>query len=287
VEREVDIRPAETIEVAGADGAKVQCFIVKPHGFDPARKYPLILNVHGGPQMQWADAFRGDWQVYPGAGFVVAFPNPHGSTGFGQAYTDAISGDWGGKVMEDIQRVTDALAALPYVDKDRMGLMGWSWGGYAVNWLAGHTDRFKALASMMGIFDLHSEYFGTEELWFPEWEMKGAPWNSSLYDTFNPARFVARWRTPMLVVTGELDYRIPYTEGLATFTALRRQGVPARLVVLPRSGHWPRWTDMALYYTAHLEWFHRWLGGDAPPWSSADLAAGRVFDKQGGTRSAP
>ncbi len=173
VEAEVDIRPAEEITVSGADGHPVQVFVVKPHGFDPARKYPLILNLHGGPQMQWADAFRGDWQVYPGAGYVVAFPNPHGSTGFGQAYTREISGDWDGKVMVDIDKVADALAALPYVDPDRMGLMGWSWGGYAVMWMEGHSTRYKAMASMMGVYDLRAMVSATEELWFPLFDLGG------------------------------------------------------------------------------------------------------------------
>ena len=137
---EVDIRPAETIWVTGADGVRVQVFIVKPHGFDPSRKYPLILNVHGGPESNWSDAFRGDWQVYPGVGYVVAFPNPHGSTGFGQDYTAEIAGDFGGKVYEDLMKVTDALEKLPYVDKTRMGAMGWSYGGYMMMWFETHRS---------------------------------------------------------------------------------------------------------------------------------------------------
>ncbi len=158
VASEVDIRPAEEMWVEAADGARLQVFIVKPHGFDATRKYPLILNVHGGPQQQWTDALRGDWQVYPGAGYVVAFANPRGSTGFGQAFTAAISKDWNGKAMDDIARVTEAVAALPYVDAERLGAMGWSWGGYAMMWLEGHSTRFKALASMMGVYDLRAMY---------------------------------------------------------------------------------------------------------------------------------
>ncbi|MGB7434798.1 MAG: S9 family peptidase, partial [Candidatus Acidiferrum sp.] len=148
IANEVDIRPAEKIWVTGADGAKIEVFIVKPHDFDPNKRYPTILNVHGGPQSQWQDAFRGDWQVYPGAGYVVAFPNPHGSTGYGQEFTAEISGDHGGKVFEDLMKVTDELAKLPYVDPNRMGAMGWSYGGYMMDWFEGHTDRFKAIASM-------------------------------------------------------------------------------------------------------------------------------------------
>src|SRR6266540_1100431 len=170
---EVDMRPAETIWVTGADGVRVQVFIVKPHNFDPSRKYPLILNVHGGPQSNWADAFRGDWQVYPGAGYVVAFPNPHGSTGFGQDYTSEISGDFGGGVYEDLMKITDAVEKLPYVDSTRLGAMGWSYGGYMMMWFEGHTDRFKAIASMMGIYDLRS-FHGADAGHFRRARLPGA-----------------------------------------------------------------------------------------------------------------
>jgi dipeptidyl aminopeptidase/acylaminoacyl peptidase len=275
-EKEVDVRPAEEISVPGAGGKPVQVWIVKPHGFDPAKKYPLILNVHGGPQQQWADAYRGDWQVYPGAGYVVAFPNPHGSTGFGQAYTSAISGDWNGKVMTDIEKVTDALERLPYVDKDRMGAMGWSWGGYAMMWLEGHTTRFKALASMMGVYDLRAMYSSTEEVWFPQWDLKGAPWeNASLYRSQSPSEYVTAFKTPCLVITGEKDYRVPYTQSLEFFTDLQARGVPSRLIVFEKAGHWPSAFEMALYYAAHLDWFARWLGGPPSPWKPEDLVAGR------------
>jgi dipeptidyl aminopeptidase/acylaminoacyl peptidase len=274
-EKEVDVRPAEEISVPGADGRPVHVWIVKPHGFDPAKKYPLILNIHGGPQQQWADSFRGDWQVYPGAGYVVAFPNPHGSTGFGQAYTAAISGDWNGKVMTDLEKVADALEKLPYVDKERTGAMGWSWGGYAVMWLEGHTTRFKALASMMGVYDLRAMYSSTEEVWFPHWDLKGAPWeNAALYRAQSPSEFVKAFKTPCLVVTGEKDYRVPYTQSLEFFTDLQARGVPSRLLVFEKAGHWPSAFEMGLYYAAHLDWFHRWLGGPPSPWKPEDLVAG-------------
>ncbi len=279
LEAEVDLRPAEEHVFAGADGAKVQTWIIKPHGFDPSKKYPLILNVHGGPQSPWADSFRGDWQVYPGAGYVEAMPNPHGSTGFGQAYTSAISGDWDGKVMEDVSRVTDALEKLPYVDRDRIGVMGWSWGGYAVMWLVGHTGRYKAAASMMGVYDLRSMYSATEELWFPEWELKGTPWqNPEGYRKQSPSQYVKNFRTPTLVLTGEKDFRVPYSQSLMFFTDLQKMKVPSRLVVWEKAGHWPGWQEMALYYAAHLDWFHRYLGGDPSPWDPKAMAAGKVWD---------
>jgi dipeptidyl aminopeptidase/acylaminoacyl peptidase len=284
VAREVDIRPAEQMWVEGAAGKKVHVFIVKPHNFDPSKKYPLILNVHGGPQSQWSDGFRGDWQVYPGAGYVVAFPNPHGSVGYGQDYTEAISGDWNGKIMEDVMKVSDALAKLPYVDSGRMGAMGWSYGGYAMMWLEGHTDRFKALAAMMGIYDLRSFYGATEEMWFPEWDLKGAPWSSDLYERLSPSNSAKNFKTPCLVITGERDYRVPYTQSLQFFTALQKMGVPSRLIVYSNAGHWPSWYEMILYYTAHLEWFHKYLGGGPPPWSTEAFLRNAVFDRESGKR---
>ena len=284
VASEVDIRPAETMWVEGAGGAKVQVFIVKPHDFDPNKKYPLILNVHGGPQSQWSDGFRGDWQVYPGSGYVVAFSNPRGSTGRGQEFTSAISGDWGGKVYEDLMKVTDALEKLPYVDRNRMGAMGWSYGGYMMMWFEGHTDRFKAISSMMGLYDTRSFFGGTEELWFPEWDLKGQPWNSQLYEKFSPSNSVTNFKTPALVISGERDYRIPYTQSLQFFTALQKMKVPSKLIIYSNAGHWPSWYEMALYYTAHLEWFQKYLGGGAPPWSTEQFLRNAVFDRETGKR---
>jgi dipeptidyl aminopeptidase/acylaminoacyl peptidase len=280
---EVDLRPAEEQWVKGAEGQDIQVFLVKPHGFDPAKKYPLILNVHGGPQMMWSDSLRGDWQVYPGAGYIVAFPNPHGSTGYGQAFTDAISGDWDGKVMTDIGKVADHLAALPYVDKDRMGAMGWSWGGYAMMWLEGHTTRFKALAAMMGVYDLRSMHGATEELWFPETELTGTPWDQAVaYERMTPSSYGKAFKTPCLVITGERDYRVPYTQSLQFFTDLQERGVPSRLLVFKHDGHWPdNLKSMPVYYNAHLEWFQKYLGGGAAPWRTEDMVRNLAFDKAG------
>jgi dipeptidyl aminopeptidase/acylaminoacyl peptidase len=287
VAAEVDIRPAESMWVEGAEGAKIQVFIVKPHDFDPGKRYPLVFNVHGGPQDQWADAFRGDWQVYPGAGYVVAFCNPHGSTGYGQDFTAEISGDYGGMVFEDLMKVSDALAKLPYVDTNRMGAMGWSFGGYMMDWFEGHTDRFKAIASMMGIFDLRSFYGETEELWFPQWDLKGQPWDSPLYEKWSPSNSVKNFKTPCLVITGERDYRIPYTQSVQFYTALQKMNVPSRLIVYSNAGHWPSWYEMALYYTAHLDWFHKYLGGDPPPWTTEQFLRNQIFDRATGKRVTP
>lgn len=282
LEAEVDVRPAEEIWVRGEGDTRIHVFLVKPHGFDPARRYPLILNVHGGPQSQWTDAYRGDWQVYPGKGYVVAFANPTGSTGYGQAFVDGIACDWGGQVYRDLMKVTDALEQLPYVDSGRMGSMGWSYGGYMMMWFQGHTERFRCQAAMMGLFDLPSFYGATEELWFPEKDLCGTPWTSEDYRRWSPSEHVEAFGTPALVVTGERDYRVPYTQSLQYFTALRRRGVPARLVVFPGAGHWPGWQEMAFYYNVHLDWFHRWLGGQPAPWDVGEHARNRAFGSRAG-----
>jgi len=279
VNAEVDVRPATEFRVAGEDGYEIHGFLVTPHGFDPKQKYPLILNVHGGPQSQWTDSFRGDWQVYPGKGYVVAFCNPTGSTGYGQEYCDAIRGDWGGRVYRDLMRVTDALAMLEYVDSSRMGLMGWSFGGYMSMWIEGQTDRFAANAAMMGLFDLRAFYGATEELWFPEHDMRGTPWTSEDYERWSPCNFVAEFKTPALVITGELDYRCPYTQSLAYYTALQKMGVPSRLVVFPDAGHWPAWHEMAVYYNEHLAFFHEHLGGGKAPWDVTEHSRNLAFGK--------
>jgi len=165
-----------------------------------------------------------------------------------------------------------------------MGAMGWSYGGYMMNWFLGHTTRFKAIASMMGVYDLRSMYGATEELWFPEWELEGQPWNSELYAKWSPSNFVQNFQTPTLVISGELDYRVPYTQSLELFTDLQKMGVPSRLVLFEKAGHWPSWYEMALYYTAHLEWFQKYLGGGAAPWSTEAFLRNAVFDKETGKR---
>jgi len=278
---QVDVRPAEKMWVKGADGINVEVFIVKPHDFDPNKKYPLILNVHGGPQGQWMDSFRGDWQVYPGAGYIVAFCNPHGSTGYGQAYTAEISGDWGGKVFKDLMNVTDALEKLPYVDTSKIGAMGWSYGGYMMDWFQGHTKRFKCLASMMGVYDLRSMWGSTEEIWFPNWELKGQPWNSKQYEKFSPSFYVKNFSTPTLILTGQKDFRVPYTQSIQYFTTLQTLGIPSRLIIFKNDGHWPNVVkSMPLYYDAHLDWFHKYLGGAPAPYDVHKMAENLSFTEE-------
>ena len=276
-EQEVDLRPSEELWVEGANGDSVEVFIVKPHGFEPGKKYPLVINVHGGPQMQWMNSYRADWQVYPGAGYIVAYPNPHGSTGYGQQFCRDISSDWGGKPFVDVMKVTDALARLDYVDSTRMAAMGWSYGGFFMNWLQGHTKRFKCLASMMGLYDMPSMWGTTEELWFPNFEMEGQPWNSDLYQKWSPSNYVKNFATPTLIITGERDYRVSYTQSLQYFSTLQTLGIPSRLIVFKNDGHWPSTLrSMPLYYNAHLEWFHKYLGGAPAPWKSEDMVNGTM-----------
>lgn len=277
----VDIRPAAEMWISSPTGRKIHTFVVTPHNFDPKKKYPLIVNVHGGPQMQWADAFRGDWQVYPGSGYIVAFPNPTGSTGYGQEFTKGISKDWGGKVFRDIMAVTDSLAKIPYVDGSRIGAMGWSYGGTMMMWLEGHTTRFKAIACMMGVYNFQAMHGATEELWFPEYELGGKPWTSNLYERWSPDRSVRNFKTPCIVITGERDYRVAYTQSLEFFTDLQEMHVPSRLIVFSNDGHWPSGVkSMPFYYNAHLDWFHTYLGGDPAPYDMTKMLRNQALKKE-------
>jgi dipeptidyl aminopeptidase/acylaminoacyl peptidase len=187
--------------------------------------------------------------------------NPHGSTGYGQAFTEQISGEWGGAVYEDLMKGVDHVVKLGYVDANRLGAAGGSYGGYMVNWMLGHTDRFKAFVSHAGVYNLTSMYGVTEELWFTEWEFKGNPWdNPQLYTKWSPHLYAKNFKTPTLVVHGELDYRVPVGEGLQLFTTLQRRGVPSKLLYFPDEGHWilkPQ--NSELWYKTVLDWFDQWL----------------------------
>ena len=264
---EFQLKTAEDVTWDGAGGAKIHGFITKPANFTADKKWPLIVLIHGGPQGAWNDAWSYRWnpQVFASAGYVVFTPNPRGSTGYGQKFTDEISGDWAGKVYTDIMNGVAHVAALPYVDKERIGAAGGSYGGYMVNWIEGHNDdqraRFKVLVSHAGLFNLTSMYGATEELWFPEWELGGTPWDKpELYTRLSPHMHVKNFKTPMLVIHGELDYRVPVTEGLQMFTALQRQGVDSRLLYYPDEGHWVlKPQNSELWYTTVLGWLNKYL----------------------------
>ena len=256
------LHEGESVSYTGAADKPVQAWIVKPAGFDPGKKYPLLVLIHGGPQSVWGDAwsFRWNYQVFANAGYVVFAPNPRGSVGWGQQFVDDITMDWEGKVYEDLMKGVDWAEALPYVDKGRTSAAGASYGGYMVNWIAGHTDRFRALVSHDGIFDLRSMYASTEELWFVDWEFGGRPWERpEFYLRASPSRFVTRFRTPTLVIHGEKDHRVPIEQGLSMFTALQLQGVPSRLVVFPDENHWVlKPANSVRWYQEVLGWLDRW-----------------------------
>jgi dipeptidyl aminopeptidase/acylaminoacyl peptidase len=255
---EYELTPFDKFESDGSDGSKVQSFLVKPPGFDPNSKYPVLVLIHGGPQGEWGESWSYRWnpQVFAAAGYVVVMPNPHGSVGYGQNFTDAVSGDWGGRAFSDIMATCDNVATLPYVDKDRMVAAGGSYGGYMIDWILGHTDRFKALVSHAGVYDLRSEAGTTDELWFVKWEFKGFPWqNASNYDRWSPSAFVGSFRTPTLVTQGELDYRVPVGQSQELFTALQQNKVASKLVLFPDEGHWVLKPQNSRYwYSTVISW---------------------------------
>jgi dipeptidyl aminopeptidase/acylaminoacyl peptidase len=233
----------ESLSVSGAAGASVQYWLLKPPNFDASKKYPVVFLIHGGPQGAWDDGWSYRWNpmLWAAQGWVIAAPNPRGSTGFGQKFVDEISQDWCGKVMTDLNAVFDTVVKLPYVDAQRTAIAGASYGGYAVDWLIGHTDRFKAAVSHDGVFNLETMSLETEELWFADWESGGPPTSAPARRHFarcSPHLSAANMKTPTLVITNEQDFRVPVDQGLQLFTALRRNRVPAEALVFPDEGHW-------------------------------------------------
>ena len=258
-----EMTPVEEFWVDGADGARVQSFVVKPYGFREDRKYPVLMLIHGGPQGAWGHSWTYRWnaQVFAAAGYVVVMPNPRGSTGYGQKFIDEINGDWGGRAFDDIMAVADhVVTSLPYADGSRMAAAGGSYGGYMIDWILGHTQRFKALVSHDGVYDLRSEFGETEELWFPLWEFGGVPWdNPESYGRWSPSLFVKEFHTPTLVIHGELDYRVPLGQGLQLFTALQLQKVPSQLLLFPDEGHWVlKPQNSLLWYKTFIDWIDSW-----------------------------
>ncbi len=248
----------ESITFAGADGARIQAWVHKPPRFDPAKKYPLVMMIHGGPQGAWGDSWSYRWNppLWAAQGYVVLAPNPRGSTGFGQKFTDEISGDWGGKVFVDLMKGLDTVSTFSYVDSTRRGAAGASFGGYMVNWILGHAgDRFKALVTHDGVYNFESMYGSTDEIWFDEWDHSGTPWDKPEdYRKFSPHVYAKNFRTPTLVIHGALDYRIPYSEAMQLFTALQRQDVPSQFLYFPDENHW-------VLKPANSELWHRTVFG--------------------------
>jgi dipeptidyl aminopeptidase/acylaminoacyl peptidase len=263
--KEVAFTPAESLTVPGAGNTPIQYWLIRPPNFDPAKKYPVVFMIHGGPQGAWGDSWSYRWnpQLWAAQGWVIAAPNPRGSTGFGQTFVDEITQDWGGKVMVDIDAVVDQVSKLPYVDANRMGVAGASYGGYAVNWMIAHSDRYKVAVSHDGVFNLDSMALATEELWFPEWEFGGPATSEAArknFEKWSPHRFVHNVKTPTLIITNELDYRVPVDQGLQMFTALRRNGVPSEMLVFPDEGHWVlKALNSRVWHEAVFGWLKKYL----------------------------
>ena len=255
----------EQFTFKGWNDETVYGYIVRPADFEPSGKYPVAFLIHGGPQGSFGNDFHYRWnpQAYAGAGFAVVMVDFHGSVGYGQAFCDSIRGDWGGKPLEDLQKgLSAALDRYPWMDGERVGALGASFGGFMINWIAGNwPDRFLCLVNHDGNLDERIAYYDTEELWFPEWDHMGTPWdNPEGYEKHNPVNFVKNWKTPMLVIHGAQDFRVVDTQGISTFNALQRRGIPSKLLYFPDENHWvlqPR--NSILWHETVLGWLGYWL----------------------------
>ena len=265
----IELPPLEPFTFTGAEGADVEGFLLKPPGFDASKKYPLKLLIHGGPQGAWGDSWSYRWnpELFAATGnYVVVMINPHGSTGYGQSFTDEVSGDWGGEPYQDLMKGMDyAEQTYPFIDKNRESALGASYGGYMINWILGHTDRFKCLVSHDGLFNATAAYGATEELWFNEWEYKGTPWdNPGTYQRWSPDGFAKNFKTPTLVVHGQLDYRLDVSQGFALFTTLQRLKVPSKMLYFPDEGHWVlKPQNSQLWNKTVNEWVDEWTSAGA------------------------
>ena len=265
---QIAMQPLEPFTFKGAGNAEVQGFMVKPPNFDASKKYPVKFLIHGGPQGAWGNSWTYRWnaQLFAASGdYVVVMINPHGSTGYGQAFTDAVSGDWGGKPYEDLMKGFDHMVkTFPFIDGTRVAAMGASYGGYMVNWILGQTDRFKCAVSHASGFNTESFWGTTEELWFAEWEFGGPPWKSrDIYRKWSPHLHAEKFKTPTLVVHGQLDYRLDVSQGFELFTTLQRLKVPSKMLYFPDEGHWVNKPQNArLWYKTVNEWVDQWCVGD-------------------------
>ena len=263
---EVAMSPLESFWFPGAKGDKVEGFLVKPPNFDASKKYPVKFLIHGGPQGAWGDDWSYRWnpELFAANGYVVVMINFHGSTGYGQKFIDAINGNWGGAPFEDLMKGLDyAEKTYPFIDKDRECALGASYGGYMANWVLGHTDRFKCIVSHDGMFNTESAWGTTEELWFNNWEFKGTPYsNPAMYEKWSPRNSASNFKTPTLVVHGQLDYRLDVSEGFQLFDTLQVMGVPSKMLYFPDEGHWVLKPQNAqLWYKTVNDWVDRWTKG--------------------------
>ncbi len=261
--RTLDVPPPEKIWYDGEGGTRIQAWLYKPPRFNPAGKYPLVMLVHGGPQGSWGNSWSYRWNppLWAARGYVIIAPNPRGSTGFGQKFVDEISRDWGGKVFADLVGGLDYAQSLSFVNRERTAAAGASFGGYMINWFqAKIPGRFRTLITHSGEFNATSTYGTTDELWFDEWE-HGIPWeNPDAFEEFSPHRYAKNFKTPMLILHGERDFRVPVTEALQMFTALQRQGIPSKLVTFPNENHWIlKPANSAFWHTTVFEWLASYL----------------------------
>jgi dipeptidyl aminopeptidase/acylaminoacyl peptidase len=260
---QIDMQPMDQFTFKGANDEDVQGFMVKPPGFDPSKKYPLKFLIHGGPQGAWGNSWTYRWnaELFAANGYVVVMINFHGSTGYGQKFTDSISGDWGGKPYVDLMKGLDYVEkTFPFIDKNREAALGASYGGYMANWLLGHSDRFKCIVSHDGTFNTETSYGTTEELWFMEWEFKGPPWKQrELYRKFSPHLFADKFKTPTLVIHGQNDYRLDVSQGFDLFTTLQTLKVPSKMLYFPDEGHWVlKPQNSRLWYKTVNDWVDQW-----------------------------
>jgi dipeptidyl aminopeptidase/acylaminoacyl peptidase len=259
--KHIEFEQPEYVWYEGDGGTKVQMWIIKPPFFDSKKKYPLVFWVHGGPQGAFGNGWSYRWNpmLWAAQGYVLALPNPRGSTGFGQQFTDEISKDWAGKVYVDLMKGLEYMENLPYIDKTRMASAGASYGGYMMNWFQAHTDKFKTLITHCGVYNFYSMYGTTEEVWFDEWE-HGIPWETPDFDKYSPHKYAAKFKTPNLIIHNELDFRVPIGEGLQLFTTLQRKGIPSKFLYFPDEGHWVlKPQNSELWHTTIFDWLDEYL----------------------------
>jgi dipeptidyl aminopeptidase/acylaminoacyl peptidase len=262
---QISMSKIESFFFTGAKGDNVEGFLVRPPNFDATKKYPAKFLIHGGPQGAWGDDWSYRWnpELFAANGYVVIMINFHGSTGYGQKFIDAINGDWGGAPFEDLMKGLDyAEKTYPFIDKDRECALGASYGGYMANWVLGHTGRFKCVVSHDGMFNTVSAWGTTEELWFNHWEFKGTPYtNPEMYEKWSPRNAAKNFKTPTLVIHGQLDYRLDVSEGFQLFTTLQTMGVPSKMLYFPDEGHWVlKPQNSQLWYKTVNDWVDQWTG---------------------------